>query len=167
MVILKPAAIITHLAGWLIFISLPLLFLYRQQANENIFSSILLPDHLLFYFCYIFIFYFNAYLLIPQLYFQKKIALYCTVVLLLLLIICFLKPFEELILRSRQRFHSLGMVPPPGPMPLPGQSSANPPFVQRRLPPFSRGPFGNIDIVSILYLRRHFLCQWIISSRVL
>jgi hypothetical protein len=146
--ILKPAAIITLLAGLLIFISLPLLFLYRQPGNENIFSSILLPNHILFYSCYISIFYFNAYLLIPQLYFQKKIILYFTIVVMLLLVICLLKPFEELIIRRGPPFRPLGFAPPPGSMPLQGLSSGAPPFPPRR-PPLSRGLFGNIDIVSI------------------
>ncbi len=93
---LKSSAVIIHIAGWLIFLSLPMLFLFNRPDNVNIFSVSLLPYYLLFCCTYIFLFYFNTTFLIPQLYFQRKFFLYWLVMVLMLVIIFFLKPFDQL-----------------------------------------------------------------------
>lgn len=121
---LKTSAIIIHIAGWLIFISFPILFFSTRPVNEHIFSISVLSYYLLFYCSYIFLFYFNSEFLIPQLYLQKKYLLYSVIILLLLIVFYFIKPFDQLLSHAMSpprmmRFHAgqmpEGFSPPPGP----------------------------------------------------
>ena len=146
----KRATIITHLAGWLIFIGLPMLLLYGLPGYENIFATLLIPGHLIFYGTFIFLYYFNAYFLVPHLYFQKKYFLFFFIIFLMLALFSFLKPFEELIVLRTPHFYPFMNGPIPGSIPIPGSSSGLPPFAERKPPAPIRGPFGNFDPMSII-----------------
>ena len=92
--------VILHIAGWLLFMALPLLFLNGGQNNV----LPLLGNPLYWLFCgtYIFLFYFNAYLLMPELFLKKKYVLYSIIVLALLAGTYYLKPYDHL-MRSTRR----------------------------------------------------------------
>jgi len=143
---IKASTVIIHIAGWLIFMSLPLLFRLNLEGNENILSSLLQPGELIFYACYILLFYFNYYLLIPQLYLQKKYFFYFSIVLALLLIVILLKPFDQFLARHPVDFH------PPGQSDLHAINLPPPPgngFGPGGLPGFNHRPPQQIDLVSI------------------
>ncbi len=97
---LRAYQIIIHIAGWLLFMALPLLFLNGGQNSLGVLLSV--PYYWLFCFTYIFLFYFNAYLLIPRLFLKRKYAWYAVITLLLLTGIYLLKPYD-LLLRSTER----------------------------------------------------------------
>jgi hypothetical protein len=142
MVRVKASAVIIHLVGWLIFMSLPLLFQVNQQGNQNALGSLLLPGHLVFYSCYIVLFYFNYYVLIPQLYLPKKYLLYFTIIILLLLIVFMIKPFDQLIVH---RFDAFRPAASNGPRPM----NFPPPPGPGGLPNFDNRPPQRIDFVSV------------------
>jgi hypothetical protein len=90
-----------HAAGWLVFFGFPLLFMNRtQQGSNNIFSIILSPYYWLFCLTYIFVFYFNAWFLVPNLVFRKRYIWYGLIVLLLSGCVYFLQPFDNLLLHN-------------------------------------------------------------------
>lgn len=62
---------------------------------------------------YFFVFYFNAYFLVPTLYLRQQYALYFLVVGLMLAGVVFVEPFDHLIHMGADRMDS----PPPRPMP--------------------------------------------------
>jgi len=116
----KASAIATHLAGWLIFLSLPLFFMTGPSGSENLSNLFLSPYYWLFSLTFLFLFYFNTYLLIPRLYLRQRFILYAGVVLLLMLVVGFLRPFDRLLSQSRSpgppRFTTGNSrpAPPPG-----------------------------------------------------
>ena len=68
----KASAIATHLAGWLIFLSLPLFFMTGPSGSENLSNLFLSTYYWLFSLTFLFLFYLNTYLLIPRLYLRQK-----------------------------------------------------------------------------------------------
>lgn len=137
---LRAYEVVLHIAGWLLFMALPLLFINGGQNNVLLLSG----NRLYWLFCgtYIFLFYFNAYLLIPKLFLKKKYVLYSIVILALLAGTYYLKPYDQLIRSTRQeglppqmqspmRERLLGRTKPgpPHEMPQPGQDgpAAGPP----------------------------------------
>ncbi|WP_426669299.1 sensor histidine kinase [Mucilaginibacter sp. McL0603] len=149
---LRAYQIIIHIAGWLLFMALPLLFLYGGQSSLGVLLSV--PYYWLFCFTYIFLFYFNAYLLIPRLFLRRKYAWYIVVTILLLVGIYLLKPYDLLLSTQRNRYfiymlhHRSPMqdrlsgynMPPP----LQGEPGLHPGDTSYRFgPPNSmHGPFG-------------------------
>jgi two-component system LytT family sensor kinase len=87
-----------HVAGWLIFLGFPLLFMNKTQEhiNSNYFV-ILSPFYWLFCLTYIFMFYLNAWYLVPKLVFKKRYIWYGTIVLILSGLVYFLQPFDNLL----------------------------------------------------------------------
>lgn len=85
-----------HIAGWLLFMAFPLLFL---NGGENISPISVLEkfSYWSFVFTYVALFYFNGYLLIPTLFFRKKYIEYTLVVFALLVGVYFIKPFDKLV----------------------------------------------------------------------
>ncbi|MDO3628494.1 sensor histidine kinase [Mucilaginibacter sp. BT774] len=94
--------IIFHIAGWLLFMALPLLFLNGGQDD----LALILGKPLYWVFCitYVFLFYLNSYILIPHLFLKKKYTLYVIVILALLAGTYYLKPYDRLI-RSQGRLN--------------------------------------------------------------
>ncbi len=97
---LRAYEVVLHIAGWLLFMALPLLFINGGQNN----ALLLLGKPIYWLFCgtYVFLFYFNAYLLIPRLFLKKKYVLYSIVILALLGGTYYLKPYDQLMRSSRR-----------------------------------------------------------------
>lgn len=95
--------VVLHIAGWLLFMALPLLFINGGQ--NNVFAMLNKPPYWLFCATYIFLFYFNSFVLFPQLFLKKKYILYALVTLVLLAGTYYLKPYDRLI-RSRMSNNS-------------------------------------------------------------
>jgi len=93
----KFAQVIFHVAGWLLFFSLMIAFTYHAPGGENLIQEIFSPPYLLFYFTYLFIFYSNTNFLMPRLYFGKQHFLYIILLIVLLIAVYLLSPFDHLI----------------------------------------------------------------------
>lgn len=130
-----------HFLGWVLFFSLIIGFTsYSPEGRES--GGLPVLPFLLFAGLYVFIFYVNAYVLVPGLYLKKKYALYTLLILLLFTAVFFLKPYDQLA-HLQQR--------PPG-------GEGFPPFAEG---PRMRGrPEVHLDIVSIVL----FICVWSVST---
>jgi two-component system LytT family sensor kinase len=100
----KVYQVIIHIAGWLLFMAFPLLFINAGQSG-NIYLLLKTPSYWLFCFTYIFLFYLNAYLLIPRLFLKKKYAWYAIISLLLFAGIYLLKPYDRLLRHTEKNRH--------------------------------------------------------------
>lgn len=145
MIRVRAYQIIIHIAGWLLFMAFPLLFI-NGGPNSNGSSLLQFPSYWLFCFSYIVLFYVNAYLLTPRLLLKKKYTLYGVIVLLLFAGVYFLQPYDRLLNGTQRnmgwqygpvrpmRDKLLGQdrpAPPPGDRPAPHLDSKHP-----------RGPFA-------------------------
>jgi two-component system LytT family sensor kinase len=120
----KLFTLIAHATGWVLFFSLMIAFVSGTPGGQNIAERIFSPTFLLFCFIYLFLFYFNTYVLIPRLYLQKRYFVYFLIILILFAAIYFLKPYDHL-LGSNSRPPQKLMMPPgpdPGMRPLPGDN---------------------------------------------
>ena len=87
-----------HATGWIIFLGFPLLFMNKTQENiTNSYFVLLSPFYWLFCFTYIFMFYLNAWYLVPKLVFKKKYISFGIIILLLLGCVYFIQPFDNLL----------------------------------------------------------------------
>lgn len=98
---MKASSVIAHCVVWLIFLSLPLLFISNQPQGASIASVLFSLNYFIFFITYIAAFYFNALLLVPQFYLKKKFGIYLAVVFLMIIIISFIKPFDGLLSDNR------------------------------------------------------------------
>jgi len=109
----KLTGFIIHLAGWLMFLGFPLLFMNRTQDSvSSTYFVISSPYYWLFCLTYIFMFYLNAWYLVPQFVFRKKYFIYGIIVLLLSGSVYYLQPFDNLLrhnLREGPKAKSIGM----------------------------------------------------------
>ncbi|MGN7783428.1 sensor histidine kinase [Niabella sp. 22666] len=141
--------ILTHLLCWLFFICLVAAFLHNgstsSQTALHIISS---GSFILFVAFYIFIFYLNQHLLMPQLFLKKRYISFTTIFVLLLSVTFYIKPFEQTMQMFRNNNRADFRPPPPG-------------NEERRFPPpdgrvhgrnRGPGPQSNqrIDIVSLI-----------------
>jgi two-component system LytT family sensor kinase len=122
----KTSAVITHIAAWLLFISLPVLFVSSQSGNNDFWAILSSPYAWLFFATYLFIFYLNTWFLLPLLYVKKKYVLYGVTVLALLAGVWILQPFDRLVSNR----HPNAVDRRPGP----------PPEMFREPPPFKPPP---------------------------
>lgn len=92
--------ILIHCAGWLIFFSLPVIFII-SSANDNhhLFSGNILA--IVGFGIYIPIFYLHTYFLFPKLFSGRKRMFYFLSILLLFALVFFMKPFEQLAFHNR------------------------------------------------------------------
>lgn len=135
--------VIIHIAGWLIFLSLPLLFMTGQNEGRQILSILSSSYYWWFGLCYIFLFYFHTYFLVPQLFLKKKFIGYVAILVLLLVLVFYVKPFDMLFTNAPR---AGGTPPPVGDMP--GMIPGLPEVFEPGGPP--HGERGNqIDIISI------------------
>jgi hypothetical protein len=119
----KATNIFIHAAGWLVFFGFPLLFMNRtQQSSSSTYNVILSPYYWLFCLTYIFMFYFNAWYLVPRFVFHKKYVVYGLIVLLLSGCVYFLQPFDNLLLHNllKEKQSTTGPI---GPQLIPGTDS--------------------------------------------
>lgn len=97
---LKSSVVIAHITGWLICLSLPLLFISGQTGDHPALSILFSTDYLVFGVTYVALFYFHTYFLLPRLYFRRRYVLYFCFVSLLLLMINYMRPFDHLFSRT-------------------------------------------------------------------
>lgn len=90
----------THVAGWLLFLLFPLLFLNSGDKSGQ--AWLLLTSSFYWLFCvtYLILFYFNVWYLIPQFFLKGRQILYIGCVLILLCGVYFLQPFNKLIVNN-------------------------------------------------------------------
>ena len=141
--------VLIHIAGWLLFYSLPVIFIIsRAGGNRQLFSNNVLD---VFSFAiYIAIFYLNTYFLLPALFFRRKKILYFSVLALSLAAVFFLKPFDRMANDSQLNRGSAEFRPPPPEMDWPHQrpnGNRPPPELDSPEERLSRG--AHIDIISI------------------
>jgi hypothetical protein len=134
MVPFKKSSLLIHLAGWIIFLCLPLLFLSSHPQARG--YSDLLSGKGFWIFClsFILLFYLNTYVLVPRLYLSRRYTVYFPAVVLLLIVFNFLRPFERVIRENnlhRPGIENFRPLPPPPP------------------PHFRRPPGPGIDITTI------------------
>jgi hypothetical protein len=98
----KVYKIVIHVAAWLLFMALPLLFLNGGPYGSASNSLWVLKDSSYWIFCltYISLFYINVYFLIPRLLLKRKYLQYSLITLLLFTCIYFLRPFDQLMRAS-------------------------------------------------------------------
>lgn len=139
MIKFKSSAIAVHITGWILFLSLPVIFMISRSANGNTLQDFNWSSYCLFFSVYIFIFYLHTYILFPRVYLRRKFTLYFLSLILLLTGIFFLKPFDRMV-----RMHDL----PPSAKNI---MADNPPPNAHRPPP--PGNIGKnrpgLDIISI------------------
>jgi len=127
----KTFSLIIHLAGWLLFMAFPLLFINGGPDNSDPLLILQKPAYWLFCLTYIILFYVNAYLFIPRLFLKKRYIDYTIVVAALLSCVYFLQPFDRL-LHSIDRpvnmtMQHAGPPPPSFRQPPPGNNKMPPP----------------------------------------
>jgi hypothetical protein len=143
--------IIAHAAGWILFFSLLLGFLYNSRNALDISGIVLSWTFFVFCIIYLFLFYFNTYFLIPKFYIEKKYILYFIIVALLFTAVYFIKPFDDLMGHFRGSENG-SMRPPPPLGPGPGRGG----------PPPGEGGSQQTDIVSIVL----FITVWSLSTAI-
>lgn len=173
---IKATTIAIHLAGWLLFLSFPLVFIHAEESGSSIFKLVFDLNYWEFSLCYIALFYINSLFLIPRLFLKKKYLDYALIIVLLLAGVYFFQPFDRLLRNSNsnrnfsaQQFSDPGrpgmppqmrdgMPPPPPDMPNQSDSSRQafrkPPIEgqqgTRRLgPPPPNGRVRHIDTTSL------------------
>lgn len=129
----------SHLAGWLFFFSLVIGFMANGPSGGRVWDKIFLQPFLVFYTVFLFVFYFNTAILIPQLYLKRHYLLYFFSIVVLFAAVYFIRPFDGL----------MHLNPPPenmGSMPGPGK------YTPRR----------RTDITSIIL----FITVWSLSTAI-
>ncbi|MFD2144740.1 sensor histidine kinase [Mucilaginibacter antarcticus] len=111
----KLSAFIIHAAGWLVFLGFPLLFMNRTQDSiGSTYFIISSPYYWLFCLTYIFLFYLNAWYLVPRFVFNKSYLAYGVIILLLSGCVYYLQPFDNLLRHNLRESAnpSIGVVGP-------------------------------------------------------
>jgi sensor histidine kinase YesM len=102
-----------HLAAWLLFMALPLLFLNDRGQNSNYLLLLSQPYYWLFGATYITLFYFNTLLLIPAFLLKKRYLVYASILVVLLGLINILQPYDKLLMSSEGSFPAFRHHRPP------------------------------------------------------
>ncbi|TSJ43901.1 hypothetical protein FO440_06865 [Mucilaginibacter corticis] len=127
----KTFSLIIHLAGWLLFMAFPLLFINGGADNSDPLLILQKPSYWLFCFTYIILFYVNAYLFIPRLFLKKRYLDYSIVAFALLTCVYFLEPFDRLLHNAERpanmTMQHAGPPPPSFRQPPPGNNKMPPP----------------------------------------
>ncbi len=113
--IMKPLRIpvvAVHVAGWILFQCLPVVFILSFSHTTDIYGLIFSSHYWMFCFYFISLFYLHCYILMPYLLAKGKWIVYACVILLLLISVIYLQPFELLIRHSQQ-----GLIEQRGPFP--------------------------------------------------
>ncbi len=150
MVPVRTSVAITHIAAWILFLSLPVLFVTSQGGRSDFFSTLASPYTWLFFATYVFIFYLNSWFLLPQLYLKKRLFLYAAAILVLLVAVWILKPFDRLVNSRHPDKSDVGFRQSPPP-----ENFRNPPLFKPPLNlPVPRNDMPGrellkVDVVSI------------------
>lgn len=142
----KQNRLLLHILGWLMFFSPIAVFIFKTPQGNFDGSRLLTGDFLLFVLTYVAIFYLNTYVLLPFLYFRKRLFVYVCTLLVLLISVAAFRPFEHVNLsqsRPDQPANNMRREPPfvnfdrRGPAPPPRHGDLS-----------ERGPV--IDVISII-----------------
>lgn len=144
MIPVRTSAIITHMAAWILFLSLPVLFVSSQSRSGDFLSILASPYTWLFFATYIFIFYLNSWYLLPELYFKKRFVLFAIAILVLLIAVWLLKPFDRLV--SNRDHNNTEFRPEPRNFKEPPPKPFGPP-PDHNDQPGRRSP--KVDVISI------------------
>jgi two-component system, LytTR family, sensor kinase len=142
----KAINIVSHAAGWLFFFSLVVGFMANSPNSPHITSQILSPPFLIFYAVFLFLFYFNMAVLIPQLYLKKRYIIYFFIIGALFVAIFFIRPFDGL-MKLNLPPGEMNRLPPPGDGPR---------------GPGGHGPLKMVDITSVIL----FITVWSLSTAI-
>ncbi|MEJ2884537.1 sensor histidine kinase [Pedobacter sp. GR22-6] len=168
---MKTAKLITQMAGWILFFSLPVVFMFNeQQVGENSLNVLGTPSYWIFCSTYLLIFYLSSFVLIPHLYLKGRYTLFFSIVALLFIGVYLLKPFDKLMslhqesraargnrempgaprtdLHPPSQFHNQP-APFPRPMPHPEGSPAPNEHFRNRAPGPQQKDIRSFDIVSV------------------
>lgn len=142
----KTPTVIIHAAGWLLFLTFPLLFINNEQSGQSSFLLLASPYYWLFCLTYMLMFYVNALVLVPRLMFKKRYVIYSAVVLLLFGFVYYSQPYDNLLGHNKSVMAALGAPLDSQPKGLnqslqPGKDSIGGPNVGM---PF--GPLPNEDL---------------------
>ncbi|MDI3321517.1 sensor histidine kinase [Pinibacter soli] len=159
---LNISVILVHFIGWILFLSLPVLFFAGYNNGNGIGRFLFSWEYWLYFTFYCSLFYVHTFALLPRLYFAGKKIWYALILIALFFLTLTLRPFDlltfkhrpfndrEMMAGERQMFRERREPPQmhgePGEMPPPDFNSKNmqpmPPngFGQRRV---------HIDIVSL------------------
>ncbi|MFL9484247.1 sensor histidine kinase [Chitinophagaceae bacterium LWZ2-11] len=148
------SVILTHALGWFTLLSLPIIVIIDRPDSNSLMAGDFAARYVLFSLPYIFLFYFNVYFLIPKLYLQKKIITYAFIILFLLALIFFIRPFDTLFSNF---FHlQRNNEPPAFTGPPPGFAGRD---MHDRMPGPPHKRFPRFDIVSSSL----FIIVWALS----
>jgi two-component system LytT family sensor kinase len=143
---LKISNLITHLGGWLLFFSLPVIFMSNQQDGGTLFRILAAPAYWMFCLTFLVLFYLVAEILIPLLYLQGKYLLYFGVLGVLFTGIYFFKPFGRLMEIGHQQETPYRRPPPPPHFDI-EPDRPGPPHLNHE--PASQIGAGSLDLVSV------------------
>jgi two-component system LytT family sensor kinase len=105
--------IAVHIAGWLLFMAFPILFLNGGGETGKGLLLLSSPFYWLFCFTYIILFYINAYFFIPWLFLKREYFKYAFIIIFLYAGIYFLRPYDRLLRNNEDRDVSGQQGPPP------------------------------------------------------
>lgn len=148
----KVFSIVLHLAGWILFMVFPLLFINSNQG-ETVFSVLSTLPYLQFCICYITLFYIHTYCIVPYFFIKKKYFSYGLCVVLLLIVVNLIRPFDKLVGQNRGavgRSYLKPTTPPAiGKRPQPGQ-----PLERGEMPPSPREFNGDKPLENPMHSMR-------------
>lgn len=148
----KASNLVVHIAGCLIFLFLPLLFPFGQSSDAGAWAIMLSPGYLFFYILFLATFYIHTYILIPKLFFSKQYFFYALVIVLLISVVYFSRPFDRLINTQNRQQNEFRQ---PGPPPFgAGRDNRFPPPPGPPGRPNGSGHRGGprVDIISLFLL---------------
>ncbi len=147
-------SIVLHLAGWILFLSLPLLFIGGQSSSGLAWSILFSADAVLFCASFLFIFYLHTYYLFSYLYLEKKIIAYVLSLLIIFAGIWMLRPFDRLMAKSTPMQENMQHKPPRDDHQRRAEFRPPPGDFGERRPPRESREFSrrHIDMVSIFLL---------------
>jgi hypothetical protein len=139
--------IIIHLAGWLLFMTFPVLFMQGPPGVEGILPLLQSPHYWQFCLCYFILFYLNTEVLFPYLILKKKYFGYALALVLLAVGVLWIKPFDKLLADHPGEQHRIPIIPQPKRF---HSFSANEGFAHRSpLPPSGKPRHDNRKVVDI------------------
>lgn len=140
--------IIYHIIVWVLFFTMVLAFVTSgMEAGSSLSEKISSPAFILFALLYLAIFYLNQFVLTPKLFIQKKYFVYGLIILVLIALVIYLKPFEQLL-----EFGRSDRKPPPG----------IPQIVFDGKQPGEQPRRTRFDIISIIL----FFMAWAVSTLI-